>query len=108
MSMAWRSVRDPIRAHAEIGEALADGQPGMSGELFTMKLRGVRKTGVDVQALAAEMAGFTFADAERVCVEAIKSMVLSGVNELRVDLLRAELDEQRARLRDARTVIASE
>lgn len=71
------------------------------GELLTMKLRGVRKTGVDAQALAAEMAGFTFADAERVCVEAIKSMVLSGAKELHVDLLRAELDEQLARLRDA-------
>jgi hypothetical protein len=69
-----------------------------------MKLRGVRKSGVDVQALAANMDGFRFADAERVCLEAIKSMVLAGAKELHVDLLRAELDEQRARLRDVRTV----
>ncbi len=53
------------------------------------------------------MEGFTFADAERVCVEAIKAMVLAGAKELDGDLLRTELEEQRARLRDARTVIAS-
>ncbi len=75
--------------------------------LLTMKLRGVRKSGVDVQALAAEMQSFTFADAERVCIEAIKVMILAGDKELHGDLLRAELEEQRARLRDARTVIAS-
>jgi SpoVK/Ycf46/Vps4 family AAA+-type ATPase len=77
-------------------------------ELLTMKLRGVRKSGVDVHALANEMQGFTFADAERVCIEAIKAMVLAGAKELTGDLLRSELAEQRARLRDARTVIASE
>lgn len=78
------------------------------GELLTMKLRAVRKPGVDVQGLAAEMAGFTFADAERVCVEAIKAMVLVGAKELHRDLLRAELEEQRARLRDVRAVMPSE
>jgi len=77
-------------------------------ELLTMKLRGVRKAGVDAHALAASMEGFTFADAERVCLEAIKSMILAGAKELHVDLLRAELDEQRARLRDVRTVTPSE
>jgi SpoVK/Ycf46/Vps4 family AAA+-type ATPase len=76
-------------------------------DLLAMKLRGVRKSSVDVQGLAAEMEGFTFADAERVCVEAIKAMVLAGAKELHGDLLRTELEEQRARLRDARTVIAS-
>lgn len=75
--------------------------------LLTMKLRGVRKSGVDVQALADQMQSFTFADAERVCIEAIKAMVLAGDKELRGDLLQAELEEQHARLRDARTVIAS-
>jgi hypothetical protein len=73
-----------------------------------MKLRGVRKSGVDIHALANEMQGFTFADAERVCIEAIKAMILAGAKELSGDLLRSELDEQRARLRDARTVITSE
>lgn len=77
-------------------------------ELLTMKLRGVRKPNVDVRALAAEMEGFTFADAERVCHEAIKAMVLAGAKELQVDLLRTELAEQRARLRDVRTVTPSE
>jgi SpoVK/Ycf46/Vps4 family AAA+-type ATPase len=74
-------------------------------DLLTMKLRGVRKSGVDVPVLAAEMQGFTFADAERVCVDAIKAMVLAGAKELHGDLIRAELEEQRARLRDARGVI---
>lgn len=78
------------------------------GELLTMKLRAVRKPGVDIRALAAEMAGFTFADAERVCVEAIKAMVLAGAKELHRDLLQAELDDQRARLRDVRAVTPSE
>ncbi|HEY3805161.1 MAG TPA: ATP-binding protein [Kofleriaceae bacterium] len=73
-------------------------------ELLTMKLRGVRKPGVDIQMLAADMDGFTFADAERVCREAIKTMVLGGAKELHADMLRAELEEQRARLRDVRTV----
>jgi SpoVK/Ycf46/Vps4 family AAA+-type ATPase len=76
-------------------------------ELLTMRLRGVRKAGVDIQTLAAEMQGFTFADAERVCIEAIKSMVLVGAKELHGDLLTDALEEQRARLRDARTVTAS-
>jgi hypothetical protein len=35
-------------------------------------------------------------------------MVLAGAKELHVDLLRAEFDEQRARLRDVRTVTPSE
>jgi hypothetical protein len=53
------------------------------------------------------MQGYTFADAERVCIEAIKAMILAGAKELPGDLLRSELEEQRVRLRDARTVIAS-
>ena len=76
-------------------------------ELLTVKLRGVRKSGVDVQALATQMQGFTFADAERVCIEAIKAMVLAGGKELQGELLHAELEEQRARLRTARTVMPS-
>jgi SpoVK/Ycf46/Vps4 family AAA+-type ATPase len=74
-------------------------------ELLAMRLRGVRKTGVDLGALANDMQGFTFADAERVCIEAIKAMILSGAKELRGDLLMTELEEQRARLREARAVI---
>lgn len=77
-------------------------------ELLTVKLRGVRKSGVDVQTLATKMQGFTFADAERVCVEAIKAMVLAGGRELHGELLHAELEEQRARLRTARTVTPPE
>ena len=77
-------------------------------ELLTMRLRGVRKIAVDVQALANDMRGFTFADAERVCIEATKAMVMAGAKELTGDLLRCELEEQRARLRDARSVTRSE
>lgn len=77
-------------------------------ELLTVKLRGVRKSGVDVQTLATKMQGFTFADAERVCIEAIKSMVLAGGRELHGELLHAELEDQRARLRTARTVTPPE
>ena len=73
-------------------------------ELMTIKLRGVRKHGIDAHGLASAMEGFTFADAERVCHEAIKSMILAGAKELHVDFLRTELEEQRTRLRDVRAV----
>jgi SpoVK/Ycf46/Vps4 family AAA+-type ATPase len=96
----WRRFDDVLVFRRPTGAQLA--------ELLAMKLRGVRKPGIDVHALAADMNGFTFADAERVCQEAIKSMVLAGAKELHVDLLRAELEEQRARLRDVRTVTPSE
>lgn len=76
-------------------------------ELLAMRLRGVRKIGVDLGALANDMQGFTFADAERVCIEATKAMILSGAKELRGDLLMIELEEQRARIREARAVIGS-
>lgn len=92
----WRRFDDILVFHRPTVPQLVD--------LLTMRLRGVRKAGVDVQALAGEMRGFSFADAERVCVEAVKAMVLAGGKELPGDLLRAELEEQRARLRDARTV----
>lgn len=92
----WRRFDDILVFHRPTVPQLVD--------LLTMRLRGVRKAGVDVQALAGEMQGFSFADAERVCVEAVKAMVLAGGKELPGDLLRAELEEQRARLRDARTV----
>lgn len=66
--------------------------------LMQLRLRSVRKRGVDLTALAVEMAGFTFADAERVCFEASKAMVLAGHKELTQDVLWDELCEQKARL----------
>ena len=73
-------------------------------EVVEMKLRGVRKTGLDPRKLAGEMQGFTFADAERVCIDATKAMILAGAKELSRDLFIAELEEQRARIRDAEGV----
>jgi hypothetical protein len=66
--------------------------------LINLRLRGVRKTGIDLAAFAQEMDGFTFADGERVCFEASKAMVLKGQEDLTAEILRAELAEQRARM----------
>jgi SpoVK/Ycf46/Vps4 family AAA+-type ATPase len=66
--------------------------------LVELRLRGVRKRGVEPAAVAREMDGFTFADAERVCFEATKAMVLAGRKELTHDLLAEELREQKARI----------
>ncbi len=49
-------------------------------------------------AQANEMAGFAYADAERVCLEATKAMLLRGLKEMTPDLLNQELAEQRSRL----------
>jgi SpoVK/Ycf46/Vps4 family AAA+-type ATPase len=69
--------------------------------LMEIRLRGVRKREVDLAALVAEMADFTFADAERVCFEASKAMVLSHRKELSQQLLLEELREQKARIAHA-------
>jgi SpoVK/Ycf46/Vps4 family AAA+-type ATPase len=66
--------------------------------LMELRLRGVRKRDVDLAAVVAEMKEFTFADAERVCFEASKAMVLAKRNELSQDLLLDELREQKARI----------
>ena len=67
-------------------------------QLVQLRLRGIRKSGVDASALVAGMEHFTFADAERVCVEAVKAMVLAGRKDVTQELLLAELAEQRARI----------
>jgi len=67
-------------------------------QLIELKLRSVRTSGVDVVRLASEMSGLTFADAEKVCFEATKAMILAGTKELTEELLRKELVEQRARM----------
>ena len=53
---------------------------------------------LDLDAVAHQMTGFSYADAERVCLEAIKSMLLGGAKEMTIELLERELTEQRARL----------
>lgn len=66
--------------------------------LMELRLRGVRKRGVDLETFAREMLDFSYADAERVCLEAVKVMVLSGRREVGSEMLQAELMEQRARI----------
>lgn len=66
--------------------------------LVELRLRGVRKRAVDLSAVVAGMQGFAFADAERVCLEAIKVMHLAARKELTQDLLETELAEQRSRI----------
>jgi SpoVK/Ycf46/Vps4 family AAA+-type ATPase len=81
-------------------EVLFFGRPSVEQlvSLMNLRLQSVRKRSVDLTAFANEMAGFSFADAERVCVEATKAMILRGLKEMGADLLSNELAEQRARL----------
>lgn len=66
-------------------------------QLMELRLRSVRKKGVDLAAFAGQMTGFSYADAERVCHEAVKAMLLDRQRELSAEHLARELDEQRAR-----------
>jgi SpoVK/Ycf46/Vps4 family AAA+-type ATPase len=66
--------------------------------LMELRLRGVHKRNVDLPAIVQEMEGFTFADAERICLEASKAMVLAGRKEMTQDLVLGELIEQKARI----------
>jgi SpoVK/Ycf46/Vps4 family AAA+-type ATPase len=66
--------------------------------LVEMRLRAVRKRSIDVGAFARELIGFSFADAERVCLEATKAMLLAGKKEMTPDLLECELATQRERM----------
>lgn len=81
-------------------EVLHFGKPTLDQlvQLLELRLRGVRKRGVDLPALAAEMTDFTYADAERVCLEAAKAMYLAERKELTQEVLEAELSEQKARI----------
>lgn len=67
-------------------------------QLMELRLRAVRKRGLDLPSLVEAMKDFSFADAERVCHEAIKAMVLAGKKDLTQDVLKSELAEQRGRM----------
>jgi SpoVK/Ycf46/Vps4 family AAA+-type ATPase len=81
-------------------EVLVFGRPSAAQlvQLMELRLRAVRKRAVDLERLAAEMAGFSFADAERVCLEATKAMLLGNRREMTPELLEAELRLQRERM----------
>jgi len=86
----WRRFDEVLSFDKPTQEQLA--------QLIEQKLRAVRRSGVDVARLASEMSGFAFADAEKVCFEATKAMILAGRKELTDELLETELVEQRARM----------
>lgn len=86
----WRRFDEVLSFERPSEEQLA--------QLIELRLRAVRRSGVDVPRFATKMAGFAFADAEKVCYEASKAMVLAGKRELTPELLEAELLEQQARL----------
>jgi SpoVK/Ycf46/Vps4 family AAA+-type ATPase len=67
-------------------------------KLMELRLGGVRKPAVDLHGFAQRMVGFSYADAERVCLEAVKAMLLRSLRELPPELLDRELEEQQARL----------
>jgi SpoVK/Ycf46/Vps4 family AAA+-type ATPase len=81
-------------------EILHFGRPSSAQlvELMDLRLQSVRKRGLDLASFANKMAGFSYADAERVCLEATKTIILRGLKEMTPDLLDGELTEQRARL----------
>lgn len=72
--------------------------PQQLAKLMELRLGSIRKPEVDLDSFAQQMAGFSYADAERVCLEAVKAMLLRGLRELPRELLDRELEEQRARL----------
>jgi SpoVK/Ycf46/Vps4 family AAA+-type ATPase len=86
----WRRFDEVLSFERPTAEQLA--------QLIELKLRSVRTSGVDVVQLASEMSGLTFADAEKVCFEATKAMILAGTKELTAEILWKELVEQRARM----------
>lgn len=77
-------------------------------KLLQLRLRGTRKASLNLPAIAACMNGFTFADAERVCLESMKAMLLRGNKELTEEIVQEELTDQRARLREVRMKSAAE
>jgi SpoVK/Ycf46/Vps4 family AAA+-type ATPase len=81
-------------------EILYFARPGVEelAKLMELRLRAVRKPSVDIRAFAQRMLGLSYADAERVCLEATKAMLLAGRKDLTVDLLEAELSTQQKRL----------
>jgi SpoVK/Ycf46/Vps4 family AAA+-type ATPase len=81
-------------------EILHFGRPSSTQlvELMELRLQSVRKRGIDLASFANKMAGFSYADAERVCLEATKTIILRGLKEMTPDLLDGELTEQHARL----------
>ena len=72
--------------------------PAQIVRLMELRLGAVRKRGINLEHVATEMSGFSFADAERVCLEATKAMLLGGRREMTPDLLEAELRLQRERM----------
>jgi SpoVK/Ycf46/Vps4 family AAA+-type ATPase len=86
----WRRFDEVLSFEKPTPEHLA--------RVIALKLRSVRSSGVDMARLASEMSGFTFADAEKVCFEAAKAMILAGRRELTEELLEKELVEHRARM----------
>lgn len=86
----WRRFDEILYFGRPVREQLVD--------LMELRLRAVRKRSVDLVVLAEKMKGFTFADAERVCYEAVKAMHLVGNKALTQEVLEAELSEQQGRL----------
>ena len=66
--------------------------------LIELRLRAVRKRGIDIHAFADSMTGLSYADAERVCLEAVKAMLLSGRRELTAEHVASELLAQQERV----------
>lgn len=67
--------------------------------LLQLRLRPVSTTGLDLRKAAAKMRGFSFADAERVCHEAMKALAMRGSRELAETDLALEIEQQAARLK---------
>lgn len=72
--------------------------PDQLVQLISLRLRAVRRKDVHVATLARRMKGFTFADAERVSLEATKAMLLARRTELTQADLNRELEEQGGRI----------
>jgi len=66
--------------------------------LLEIKLRAIPHADIDLSCVAALMAGFTYADIERVCLDALRKTVLAGERTLHSDVLQQALDHHNDRL----------
>ncbi len=92
----WRRFDDVLRLDIPSNDALL--------ALITKRIRPLRSTKKQVEALVARLEGATFADAERVCFDARKACALDGSTSLRnadIDVALERFAYRRSVLRQA-------
>ena len=88
-SAAFRRFDDVAHVPLPTAQALAD--------LLTRRTKGHRIAAAQVDELAADLAGLSFAEADRLVTEALKTTVLAGRKRLTISDLRAAAEEVKGR-----------